>query len=117
MIKNNHTRASQLGNALRANRSWQIATFLLALPILLVHSFALPTSVDDSPVVASTPGLSAAVERSDGTYEIQDSNGGHSIIRARRKSITSGSSQLTIRNMTFLNRRSRMCWDAARKSS
>jgi alpha-galactosidase len=83
MIKNNHTRASQLGNALRANRSWQIATFLLALPILLVHSFALPTSVDDSPVVASTPGLSAAVERSDGTYEIQDSNGGHSIIRAR----------------------------------
>jgi len=61
-----------------------IASFLIACVVILVGScLGSSDPAGASQVVASIEGLYVVVEPSDGTYEIQTGNGGHSVIHAR----------------------------------
>lgn len=83
MIKN-RSRAIHLCKAFATNCKFCIVIpSIVSLLVLAQISFGGSASIDDSQIVASTPGLSVVVERRDGTYEIRGGNGGDTILRAR----------------------------------
>jgi len=65
-------------------RPVQIASLLIACVLILVEGcLGSSDPAKASQVAANIEGLSVVVQPSDGTYEIQTGNGGHSIIHAR----------------------------------
>ncbi len=65
-------------------RPVQIASLLIACVLLLVEGcLGSSDSSRTAPVTADIEGLSVVVRPSDGTYEIQTGNGGHSVMHAR----------------------------------
>ncbi|MGO9165565.1 MAG: hypothetical protein ACLP56_01705, partial [Candidatus Sulfotelmatobacter sp.] len=83
MIRNTF-RGSWLKELAGRLRSVEVASLFMACMLILVEGClgsSNPSGVFQ--VVASTEGLSAAVQASDGTYEIQTEDGAHSVIHAR----------------------------------
>ena len=65
-------------------RKVKIASLLIACLLILVEGcLGSSDPARGSQAVAHTEGLSVVVQPSDGTYEIQTENGGHSVIHAR----------------------------------
>ena len=84
MITNNFRGFRLSGEVLGRARPVQSATLLIICALILVEGcLGSSDPARPSPVAAHIEGLSVVVQPSDGTYEIQTGNGGHSVIHAR----------------------------------